>query len=43
MKTIWILLGLIILFSMLVCYAALTVARRADEWEREYWENRRKE
>ena len=29
----WILLALLLLFATLVCYSALVVASRADEWE----------
>ena len=43
MKTIWILLTLLALFTMLICYSAVVVASRADEWEREYWERREDE
>ena len=35
-----ILVILLAIFAMLVCYSALVVAIRADEWEREYWERR---
>ena len=43
MKIFWLIVILIALFGELVCYAALTVASRADEWEREYWEMREDE
>ena len=43
MKIFWLIVILIALFGELVCYAALTVASRADEWEREYWERREDE
>ena len=29
----WILLALLLLTALLVCYSALVVASRADEWE----------
>ena len=38
MTLFWILLALLALFGTLVCYSALVVASRADEWE----ERRRK-
>ena len=33
MMIFWILLALLLLFATLVCYSALVVASRADEWE----------
>ena len=33
----------LVLLAALICYSALVASARADEWEREYWENRRKE
>ena len=33
MTILWILLGLLGLFAILVCYSACVVASRADEWE----------
>ena len=38
MKTLFIILTLTLLtLAMLICYSALVVATRADEWERERW------
>ena len=38
MKTLFILLVLALLtLALLICYSALVVASRADEWERERW------
>lgn len=39
MTLFWILLALLLLFATLVCYSALVVASRADEWERERWKD----
>ena len=33
MTLFWILLGLLGLMALLICYSALVVASRADEWE----------
>ena len=38
MRAFWILVILLVLFAVLICYSALVVASRADEWEREEWE-----
>lgn len=38
MRVFWILVILLVLFAVLICYSALVVASRADEWEREEWE-----
>lgn len=40
MKLLAILILLLLLFATLICYSALVVASRADEWEREEWEKR---
>ena len=42
MKLLAILIILLLLFATLVCYSALVVASRADEWEREEWERRKR-
>lgn len=43
MRVFWILVILLVLFAVLICYSALVVASRADEWEREEWESKRSE
>lgn len=43
MRTVVILIILLVLFTALICYSALVVASRADEWEREEWERREDE
>ena len=43
MRVFWILVILLVLFAVLICYSALVVASRADEWEREEWESEHNE
>ena len=37
MKILVILIAILLLTAMLICYSALVVASRADDWERERW------
>ena len=38
MRLLVTLIILLALFAVLICYSALVVASRADEWERKMWE-----